>query len=133
MPSVPPGCPLTPRQLEIARLLHQGAGPRQLADHLGVGYSTIRTHIADATRRLGVDSGPDALLAEVQRHDWLTDPDASPPPPPEPTPLAVEHPWLAAYLSEFQRSRWPHAPDARSTLGMRLALAGHRNSQRQAA
>jgi hypothetical protein len=47
---------------------------------------------------------------------------------PEPTPLAIEHPFLAAYLQEFERSRWPHAPDARSAHGMRLALAGHRNT-----
>lgn len=47
-------------------------------------------------------------------------------PPEEPTPLALEHPFLAAYLREFERSRWPNEPDRRSAAGMRLALAGHR-------
>lgn len=119
--TVPPGCPLTARQFEIVGLLADGLAPKSIATRLGITHNTVRTTIGNAARTLKV-SGAAGLITEAGRRGWLnwTEPE-------EATPLAVEHPFLAAYLREFEASRWPREPDARSTLGMHLALTGHRN------
>lgn len=120
---VPDDCPLSPRQFEVLQLLGEGLAQGQVADRLGITTSGLRSINNGAFRKLGCSSATQAV-ALMGRHGWLDWTPAA-----ELTPLAAEHPFLAAYLREFERSRWPHEPDRRSAAGMRLALAGHRLNQ----
>lgn len=47
---------LTPRQLEVVGLLAQGLGNKQTATILSISWRTVRTHIQEACKRLGVDN-----------------------------------------------------------------------------
>jgi DNA-binding CsgD family transcriptional regulator len=122
---VPEGCPLTPRQFQILQLLGDGAINKYIAGHVGISPSTVRSHVEQIRHALGAHNITQAVT-EAGRRGWMG---WTPPPQVEaPSPLVVEHPFLAAYLREFERSRWPNEPCARSVTGMRLALAGHRNT-----
>lgn len=52
---------LTPRQLEIVRLLATGLPYKAVAASLGISVSTVKTHVMDTYRRVGADSILDAL------------------------------------------------------------------------
>lgn len=56
-----PGAPLTPRQVELVRLLALGKTNRQLARDLGVAEGTVRKHLEILYRNLGVNSRTEAL------------------------------------------------------------------------
>lgn len=135
-PKVPAGCPLTPREFEVLQLYADGLRNEEIASELNLSLSTIRTHTQRMYRKLGCKNRTQAV-AGAGRLGWIGwIPSAQQPAAPAPTPgrpvvgIAAEHPFLAAYLAEFERSRWPHAPDASTALGMKLALAGHRNQIR---
>lgn len=70
---VPPGCPLTPGQLEAVRLLAEGLLYEQIADRLGIGVSTVRTHLFNVYRRLGVYDRAQAVLL-CAREGWISTP-----------------------------------------------------------
>ena len=57
-PVVPPSPPelstLTPRELEVLRLLAGGMSDLEIASELHVGDATIRTHVARTLRKLGL-------------------------------------------------------------------------------
>ena len=57
---------LSPRELEIAGLVHQGRTNRQIAATLHVSERTVETHLTHAFRKLGV-SRRTALAAAVER------------------------------------------------------------------
>jgi PAS domain S-box-containing protein len=48
--------PLTPRELEVLRLLATGANTKSAADKLGVSPATIRNHVQNLLGKLGVHS-----------------------------------------------------------------------------
>lgn len=123
----PEGCPLTPRELEVMQSLCETGRYHATAAALGLARSTVASHVSNAHRKLGVATAT-AAMAIMGRNGWVGW--VEPAEPDEATPLAVDRPFLAAYVREFERSRWPHEPDARSRLGMRLALAGHRNTMK---
>jgi putative nucleotidyltransferase with HDIG domain len=63
-------CPLTPSELAVVTLLGEGKLYKQIAQELHRSTSTIRTHLHNAYRKLGVyDRAQAVLLAE--RHGWL--------------------------------------------------------------
>lgn len=45
---------LTTRELEVLRLVIQGCSTEAMADHLGVSRHTVRTHVQQVLRKLGV-------------------------------------------------------------------------------
>lgn len=45
---------LTERELEIVRLLREGASNEVIADALGISYHTVRTHVGHVLAKLGV-------------------------------------------------------------------------------
>src|SRR5918999_235355 len=47
---------LTPRELEVLRLLTTGANTRTAAGHLGVSQATVRNHVQNLLGKLGVHS-----------------------------------------------------------------------------
>jgi DNA-binding CsgD family transcriptional regulator len=52
---------LTPRQLQVARFVALGQTNREIAQHLGIAYETVRTHRRRLYRRLGVHSEVELL------------------------------------------------------------------------
>ncbi|MDD3243852.1 MAG: helix-turn-helix transcriptional regulator [Eubacteriales bacterium] len=58
---------LTPRELDVLRLLLQGCTLQQSADRLGMKYSTANTHMTAIYRKLGVTSRA-ALI--IRYHDF---------------------------------------------------------------
>ena len=62
MPTAPPPH-LTPRQVEVLRLLEQGRSTKQIAAELHVSTETVRNHIRRLFRALGVHSRLEAVAA----------------------------------------------------------------------
>jgi PAS domain S-box-containing protein len=58
---------LTPRQLEVLRHLAMGASTGQIADRLGISIQTVRNHVRDLLRGLGVHSRLEAVLEGHRR------------------------------------------------------------------
>lgn len=51
---------LTPRQVEVLKRIAQQKTNFQIADELGIGYESVKTHVSDLLGRLGVDSREEA-------------------------------------------------------------------------
>jgi PAS domain S-box-containing protein len=71
----PPGTPhpdLTPRQAEVLRLLAEGRSTHQIADELHLTTTTVRNHIRNLLRALGVHSRIEAVAA-ARRGAWAAD------------------------------------------------------------
>jgi two-component system, NarL family, response regulator DevR len=47
---------LSPREREVLRLMASGISTRQIAQQLGIGYSTVRTHMRSISGKLGTKS-----------------------------------------------------------------------------
>jgi DNA-binding CsgD family transcriptional regulator len=47
---------LTERELAVARLVQIGLRDKAIAQRLGIGFTTVRTHLGNAFRKLGVES-----------------------------------------------------------------------------
>lgn len=56
-----PEAVLTSRQMEILVLLSEGFVKKQIAERLGIGYTTVDDHIAQIYLRLGVRNAPAAV------------------------------------------------------------------------
>lgn len=72
-PSDPEGTPpleLTRRELEVLRLIVNGAGTRTIADQLRVSPMTVRNHVQNILRKLNVHSRLEAMVF-VTRHRLL--------------------------------------------------------------
>ena len=54
---------LTPRQVEVLRLLEQGRSTRQIGEELHLATETVRTHVRRLFRALGVNSRLEAVAA----------------------------------------------------------------------
>ncbi|HAS12028.1 MAG TPA: DNA-binding response regulator [Acidimicrobiaceae bacterium] len=52
---------LTPRELEVLRLLAEGTGTREMAEHLAVSPNTIRNHVRAVLGKLGAGSRLEAV------------------------------------------------------------------------
>jgi PAS domain S-box-containing protein len=72
---------LTPRELEVLRLIAGGANTRVIAARLGVSPATVRNHVQSLLGKLGVHSRLEAVayvvrhrgLAEATRRDSIPD------------------------------------------------------------
>ena len=53
--------PLTPREVEILRLIAAGMRNQEIADHLVISLSTVKRHIANTYGKLGVDHRTEAV------------------------------------------------------------------------
>jgi DNA-binding NarL/FixJ family response regulator len=58
---------LTGREHEILRLLAKGYMYKEIADHLGVSMSTVRTHVSAVYEKLHVHSRTEAAMKLVER------------------------------------------------------------------
>jgi two-component system response regulator DevR len=53
---------LTPREKEVLRLMAEGTSSRDIAQKLGISYTTVRTHIRSLGSKLGVHSKLEAIV-----------------------------------------------------------------------
>lgn len=65
-PDLAPSEPLTEREREILRRVGQGATNREIADQLGLGESTIRTHLFHILRKLNLENRNQAVVYAVR-------------------------------------------------------------------
>ncbi len=61
---------LTRRELEVLRLMAAGASTKAVADCLHVSQATVRNHVQNLLRKLGVHSRLEAV-AHATNHRWL--------------------------------------------------------------
>ena len=57
---------LTPREVDVMRLLASGCTYSQIADRLGVSLHTVVAHIKNAYRKLDVHNGRAAVMRALQ-------------------------------------------------------------------
>jgi PAS domain S-box-containing protein len=69
-PPVPAHPALTPRQAEVLRLLEDGRSTRQIAEELRLSPETVRNHVRNVLRALGVHSRLEAVA--VARRERIT-------------------------------------------------------------
>lgn len=62
--------PLTPREVDILRLIREGMPTKHIAKHLGLAHGTVRNHISSAMAKLHADSRSSAAAAARER-DWI--------------------------------------------------------------
>jgi DNA-binding NarL/FixJ family response regulator len=76
----PNGASLTGRELEVLELVAAGAATSHAANQLGISDVTVRRHLSDAVKKLGVaDRAAAARLFRTVQHEWVTRPiDAGP-------------------------------------------------------
>lgn len=63
----PAASALTPRETDVLRLVAAGHGNRQIAVQLGIGESTVKTHLLRVYDKLGVDSRTRAVTLALER------------------------------------------------------------------
>jgi DNA-binding NarL/FixJ family response regulator len=62
---------LTPRELEVLRMLAQGMSNRGIAEALFISERTVQTHLSSVFDKMGVGSRTEAVLSAIRR-GWLT-------------------------------------------------------------
>ena len=58
---------LTPRELEVLRLLAEGHSDREIGEALYIGTRTVQTHVANLFSKLGVNARAEAAAVAVRR------------------------------------------------------------------
>jgi DNA-binding NarL/FixJ family response regulator len=58
---------LTPRELQVLRLLAEGLGNKELAGQLGISDHTAKFHVAQILAKLGVASRAEAVAVGIRR------------------------------------------------------------------
>lgn len=63
-----PGLGLTPRELEVLRLVTAGRSNREIADELFISVKTVSVHVSNILSKLGVTSRGEAAAAAYRHH-----------------------------------------------------------------
>ena len=58
--------PLTERETDVLRLLAQGMSNQEIAQALGVGEQTVKSHVSHILAKLGVPSRTQAALYAIR-------------------------------------------------------------------
>jgi len=59
---------LTPRELDVLRLLVAGMNNPEIAEKLGLSRSTIKTHVSNILSKLGISSRLEAVKYALEKH-----------------------------------------------------------------
>jgi len=62
---------LSPREMDICRLIQQSWQGRAIAEQLGISFETLQTHRKNIRRKLGLKGGPVSLSVFLQQHPPL--------------------------------------------------------------
>lgn len=62
LPFQPQGPSLSPRELEVLRLMSQGLAKRQIADVLGISLNTVKRHVSNIFNKLAVNDRAQAAV-----------------------------------------------------------------------
>jgi NarL family two-component system response regulator YdfI len=65
-PSMPASEELTPREIEVLRMLAEGLGNRQMAQRLGISDHTVKFHISSILDKLGASSRTEAVTLGIR-------------------------------------------------------------------
>lgn len=57
---------LTPREIDVIRLLAQGMSDREIAEMLTIGSRTVQTHVGNAFAKMGVNTRAEAVAVAVR-------------------------------------------------------------------
>jgi DNA-binding NarL/FixJ family response regulator len=57
---------LTPREIEVLRLLGEGLGNKEIASRLGVSEHTVKSHVASIMGKLGAASRTEAVMLGIR-------------------------------------------------------------------
>lgn len=52
---------ITPREIELIRLVGRGMSNREIADAMGISFTTVRTHVYNVFQKTGAGSRVDLL------------------------------------------------------------------------
>jgi DNA-binding NarL/FixJ family response regulator len=63
--------PLTPRELEILRIVADGQANKEIAHTLGISDQTVKNHMTAILRKLAVNDRTQAVM-QALRHGWIT-------------------------------------------------------------
>jgi DNA-binding NarL/FixJ family response regulator len=66
--SAPSASPLTPRELDVVRLVAEGLNNREVADRLSISIRTVETHRAAAMQKIGVRTTAELVRYAVRHH-----------------------------------------------------------------
>ncbi len=66
-PSPPAESPLTPRELEILRLIAEGTGNAEIAEKLHLGLGTVKGHIRDILEKMSANDRTQAAVLALRR------------------------------------------------------------------
>jgi DNA-binding NarL/FixJ family response regulator len=58
---------LTPREIEVLRLLAEGLGNKEIAARLGISEHTVKFHVASVMGKLGAGSRTEAVTLGIRR------------------------------------------------------------------
>ncbi|HEY1014165.1 MAG TPA: LuxR C-terminal-related transcriptional regulator, partial [Herpetosiphonaceae bacterium] len=105
-PGMSENIPLSDRELEVLRLVAEGASNNEIAQRLIISPNTVKVHIRNIYGKLGVLSRTEATMAAIKR-GLIAIPGAPPPAPaPEPAPTLSAAP-PPAILSNTQHDPAP--------------------------
>jgi two-component system NarL family response regulator len=62
-----PQSDLSPREMEVLRLVADGKSNKRIADALGLSEATVRTHVSNILGKLGVDDRTQAATEAIRR------------------------------------------------------------------
>jgi len=62
-----PQSALTPREIEVLRLVAAGKSNKRVADDLGLSEATVRTHVGNILAKLGADDRTQAATEAIRR------------------------------------------------------------------
>lgn len=62
-----PRAALTPRELEILRLVFEGLANKEIATRLGIGEGTVRIHVSNLLLKLGVRRRTEAIAVALKK------------------------------------------------------------------
>ena len=63
-----PGAQLTTREWQVLRLIVEGLANKQIAQRLGIGEKTVKTHVSRVLEKLGVSDRTQAAVLAIRDH-----------------------------------------------------------------